>query len=266
MFAMIKDYIRLWMEPTLKNGDMIKNRYKICEILGIGSYGISYLAIDLPKNKQIVVKQARKSKSESFYEREQEILSVLHHPNIPERIDYFHENGHIYIVMEYIDGKTFEKLIFQDGMQYDEKASFQILFEILTIVNYIHDKGIIHRDLRIPNIIDKDGEIFIIDFGLARYSDEPDTENYKHIEKRLQREIHVRSDFYSLGHFLLFLLYSSYIPNTRHEKSWEEELDISNEARQIIRRMLQLDFPYDHIQELIDDVNLIIDKKNVSVF
>lgn len=259
MFAKLMADFRLWLEPSLKTGEIVNNRYQISEMIGIGSYGISYLAMDLALNKQIVVKQSRKaklkkSKGGTLYKKEYEMLAYLDHPNIPKPIDYFHENGSVFIVMEYIHGKTFEQLIFQDGIQFNEKSAFQILMQILAIVEFIHQKKIVHRDLRIPNIIAKDGDIFIIDFGLARYTDEIDLEKYKHFEKRLQREIHVRSDFYSLGHFLLFLLYSSYTPNSKVEKSWEEELEISVEAKKIIRRMLQLTKPYDDIYELKEDV------------
>ena len=72
-----------------------------------------------------------------------------------------------------------------------------------------HSKGIIHRDLRIPNILMKEKQVSIIDFGLAKYKGDERATTYEG-EQALMREVHFRSDFYALGHFSLFLLYAGY--------------------------------------------------------
>ncbi len=77
-----------------------------------------------------------------------------------------------FFVMEYMPGKNFEDYIFSDGHVYTEREVFKILYEILEIVSVFHSKGIIHRDLRIPNILMKENEISIIDFGLAKLKGE----------------------------------------------------------------------------------------------
>ena len=56
------------------------------------------------------------------------------------------------------------------------------------------------------------------------------------------------------GHFLLFLLYSTYEPVSKKKRSWEEELLISSPAKKVIRKMLQIDEPYEEVQVLLDDV------------
>ena len=71
--------------------------------------------------------------------------------------------------MEYMPGKNFEDYIFIDGYVYTEREVFEILYEILEIVSVFHSEGIIHRDLRIPNILMKENQISIIDFGLAKW-------------------------------------------------------------------------------------------------
>lgn len=108
-------------------------------------------------------------------------------------------------------GGNFEDHIFLDGQVYDEREVFEILYEVLGIVSYFHSKGIIHRDLRIPNILMKENQISIIDFGLAKLKGEGDERAITYEgEQALMREVHFRSDFYALGHFVLFLLYASY--------------------------------------------------------
>lgn len=259
----VKKIIEFQFEPSLKPGKILNDRYKINKILGVGSYGISYFATDITNNLDCVVKQSRKAKvkngkGKKLYEKEQDILKLLHHQNIPKLYDTFQNKHSIFSIMEYIPGKTFEDLIFNEGRKYDELDAFRILSQVLEIVQYIHSQGIVHRDLRIPNIIEHEKEIFIIDFGLASFLSEENNEKFEFDEKRLQREIHMRSDFYSLGHFVLFLLYSSFTPQSKAEKGWEEELVISDHAKYILRRMLQLDHPYQHVQEIKNDLNLLL--------
>ncbi|MCG3056220.1 hypothetical protein KZ287_29055, partial [Escherichia coli] len=69
----------------------------------------------------------------------------------------------------------------------------------------------------------------------------------------------------ALGHFALFLLYSSYEPNSRKEKSWEEELLLSPELTAIIRKMLQSDGYYEDMMHLKGDLQFIADKKTKAL-
>ncbi|WP_237746903.1 protein kinase family protein [Geobacillus vulcani] len=78
------------------------------------------------------------------------------------------------------------------------------------------------------------------------------------LEQQLRRQVDVKSDIYALGHFLLFLLYSSYEPTEDKEKSWEDELSLSKETRCALRRMLQLDAPYASVAQLARDVADVI--------
>lgn len=154
--------------------------------------------------------------------------------------------------MEYMPGENFEDYIFSDGRVYKEREVFEILYEILGIVSVFHSKGIIHRDLRIPNILMKENQISIIDFGLAKYKGEDDERATTYEgEQALMREVHFRSDFYALGHFSLFLLYAGYESIEKHEKPWYEELTLKNDNREILMRMLQIKTPYyENVQDL----------------
>jgi serine/threonine protein kinase, bacterial len=256
--------IEHFLERPYQAGKIINRRYRIKSCLGMGSYGITYIACDMVTNQYVVLKQMRKTKRKKgtfSFQREAQILKMLKHPHIPKLYDSFMIKDIPHLVMELISGKTVEDLIFKEGKTFTERESFQLLMDILEIVQYIHQNGVVHRDLRIPNIILNEGNAYVIDFGLARFLTESERENNDDvIEKKLRREISVKSDFYALGHFMLFLLYSTYEPTVKEERSWEEELSLSMEARYILRKMLQIDAPYEDIHELSTDINRLLQK------
>lgn len=248
------------VDRPLKEGTVVAGKYMIKQVLGMGSYGISYIVADLIHNRDVVLKQARKTKiklekGKRAFEYEAKLLHALSHPSIPSLHEVIqNQQGH-FIVMDYMKGMTFEELIFREGKAFSEREALQIVLEILHITAYFHKEGIVHRDLRIPNILSADDDIFIIDFGLARFlHDEPEEIEQEWTEKRLMRAVNVQSDMYALGHFTLFLLYSSYQTKSTVERSWEEELNLSRDLTKIIRKMLQLDAPYDKVDSLIQDI------------
>jgi serine/threonine protein kinase, bacterial len=257
-------FIEALFEWPMRNGLIMKQRYQIHSFIGRGSYGLVYKATDLSNGRVVVIKQLRRRKrkiGKDFFTREATMLSSFHHAAIPKFIDLFDEGKNSFLVMEYIEGKNVEELIFQEGLKYDENKSFRILFQVLKIVDIIHKNGIIHRDLRLPNILFHEDHVYIIDFGLAVFCDEKDPVDLESmpLEKRLFREISTSSDYYALGHFLLFLLYSNFQTLSRKKRSWEEELDISEDAKRIIRKLLKIIPGYQSVSEIMSDIQKLYD-------
>jgi serine/threonine-protein kinase len=153
--------------------------------------------------------------------------------------------------MEYVNGKTFEQLIFEEGKMYSEREAFQIGLQLLQMIDWLHHNGIIHRDIRIPNVMINQNQLKLIDFGLARRFNINCLPSF-HLDY-IKKVISPISDFYALGHFPLFLLYSTYEFEGAKEKSWEEELGLSESARRIIRRLLAIDGLYQSCKEIEKD-------------
>ena len=152
--------------------------------------------------------------------------------------------------MEFIDGLNFEQLIFTEGKKIPEKEAFQIVYELLNPIEYLHNHKIIHRDIRIPNVISDGAKIRLIDLGLGRHL-ELETAVQTTKEINIRKEVNCQADFYGLGHFLLFLLYSNFtFPKHKQEKSWEEELEISNQTKHIIRKLLQIEPAYENCAQI----------------
>lgn len=237
----------------------ILQQYRIHSSLGMGSYGITYHATDMRTGNEVVIKQLRRRKHSRIgirsYHKEIEMLKDLSHPSLPNYIESFTYQNQYYLVMEKVSGKSIEELLFQENVVFSKVQCFELMKKVMTIVNHLHNCGMVHRDLRPPNIILDGNNVGIIDFGLARFL-------YEKREKKkrtsLMREIHPRSDFYALGHTLLFLLYSGYEPSTKKKKSWEEELDLSDYEKSFIRKLLQIDPPFHSASEILHSLENIL--------
>ena len=158
------------------------------------------------------------------FKREAHLLAGLQHPNLPSIYDHFEQNQRWYLVMSFIQGETL-----QDYMKYtpDGKLPYEevlkIGIELCSVLSYLHtyQPPIIFRDLKPSNIMrDKNGHIYLIDFGIARHfkpGQEKDTATYASAgyaapEQYGRAQTSPRSDIYSLGATLYHLL-SGYAPS-----------------------------------------------------
>lgn len=108
------------------------------------------------------------------------------------------------MLMGKMEGRTFEELTFQEGEKYSEAESLQLGLQLIELVDWIHQKGYVHRDLRIPNILYHQGSLNIIDFGLACERQSDGEEKFTHSD--YMRGKSNKSDFYAIGHFLIVLI------------------------------------------------------------
>jgi serine/threonine-protein kinase len=265
---MLKPMIRMisnLVEKPWPKGKWIQDRYEIISLLGSGSYGHSYLVYDRLKNTRAVLKALRwhkriTKKGKNSFTEEMDLLKSLNHPSFPAFFESGSFAGIPYFTMEFIDGKTFEQLIFHEGKKYGELESFIIGYKLLEILSDIQQAGIVHRDIRIPNIMWDGNRVRVIDLGLAKRITPADEGRKKGVDHP-RKQLDFKSDYYGLGHFLLFLLYSSYIPPADgKEKSWEEELPISRQGKKIIRKLLQIDSPYESCNQVKHDFENMIEK------
>ncbi|NEP82022.1 MAG: protein kinase, partial [Okeania sp. SIO3B3] len=159
---------------------ILRHRYQIISELGKGSFGTTYLATDLehPNHHQCVVKQLTPSDqrpkvfqvAKKLFEKEAKTLQKLgKHNQVPTFFDYFEEGGQFYLVQEFIEGNDLAKEIYFQG-KLTENETVQLLTEILEVLKYIHQQNVIHRDLKLQNIMRRksDGKIVLIDFGAVK--------------------------------------------------------------------------------------------------
>ncbi|XWK86206.1 MAG: CHASE2 domain-containing serine/threonine-protein kinase [Phormidium sp.] len=155
-------------------------RYQIIKILGQGGFGRTYLAKDLqiPDSPICVVKHLMPARRDTkflevarrLFQTEARILEVLgQHDQIPALMDYIEKEGEFYLVEEYIPGNALSEELYVDR-RWEETKVFDLLENILPILDFIHQHHVIHRDLKPGNIIRRtsDEKLVLIDFGAVK--------------------------------------------------------------------------------------------------
>ncbi len=216
---------------SLPNGTILDNRYRILELLGEGGMGSVYKAENqrmpgpLWAIKELLIEafadpQELREAIERF-EKESTLmgqLTVLPHPRIPRVIDRFTENGHYYFVMEFVPGKSLDKLLEEAKHPLPERQVIEWAIQVCEALSYIHSQNppVILRDLKPGNImVTPQGDVKLIDFGIARIwkpGQKTNTENLgtmtyaspEHLGQTGQTD--ARSDIYSLGATMYHLL------------------------------------------------------------
>lgn len=164
---------------------MTKNDNKNTEIKGYtilgklakGGMGEVYKAIHKGLNKEVILKKLMPKSPTQFFERfkrEAQIMMEISHPNVVHIFDYFEYENSPYIVMEYVPGYNLSELIKKYG-QIPVYVACYIALEVAKGLEYAHNKGIVHRDIKPGNVlISNSGEIKLTDFGIAFKSNRND--------------------------------------------------------------------------------------------
>ena len=173
-----------------------EKKYKIISNIGQGSYGNVFLATNIYTKEKVAIKKIYKSNdviSESEIINEIEILKKLNHPDIVKVLEFYKTDQAYYIVSEYCSGGE----LFEKAETYLSETQIAVIFkQILSGLSYLHSNNIVHRDLKLENILISDTEyvaltgeeyldIKIIDFG-----------NAEHFDKKLSNKNLVGSSYY----------------------------------------------------------------------
>ncbi|MBP5463995.1 MAG: protein kinase, partial [Treponema sp.] len=235
--AHIEQIKKLDRLPELTPGDMLRGRYKVIKTIAAGGQGWVYLAydtdLDPEKKKPLVIKQLLKPSdgARERFKREANTLIDLGDSgaeNIVRIRTYDEEEREDrekkkttfqFIVMEYVDGTTLEKLITEQG-GIPVPLALYIFGQVCKGLEAAHEKGIIHRDIKPENVlISRNGDVKLTDFGLAGTEKVIEEENLSSIgtlrfmspeQIRDSSSVDDRTDIYSMGCMLYRMLFNAY--------------------------------------------------------
>ncbi|MBO7541355.1 MAG: serine/threonine protein kinase, partial [Bacteroidales bacterium] len=274
-------------------------KYVIEKKIGEGGFGITYKAVQQGLNRPVCIKEyflagrcvrntlARTVQlqgiSEELFEKyrqsfvhEAQTLAALHHQGIVEVIDVFDENNTSYMVMPFIEGRSLQSIVEENGpLPYSDAVNY--LTQIANAVDYIHQRHILHRDIKPENImITADYKAILIDFGSARQFEEDKTQSHTAMLTHgyAPTEQYTRNsrkgaytDIYSIGATLYFIL-TGQVPMEAAARIVEpmpepKQLNPSlpDEANSTILKAMQLK-PADRYQSVQELLNDLLNKNN----
>lgn len=259
--------------PTeLVSGTLVDRRYKIQKTLGQGGFGRTYLVFDEKRfNQPCVLKEFTPKatqkhliqKSRQLFEREAWVLHQLDCPQIPKFFGWFEEQNRLFLVQDYVDGKTYKQLLQErqkQGKIFTEEEVILWLKDLLPVLDYIHSRQIIHRDISPENIMlpVRGDRPVLIDFGVVNQKalkpvDSSSDDSfivgttvgklgYAPIEQVHQGKCYPNSDLYSLAVTALVLL-SGKQPDRLFDSEqmnwqWQEHIQVSEHLAEILDKML----------------------------
>jgi eukaryotic-like serine/threonine-protein kinase len=215
---------------TLKSGDIIEGRYKFIEKIGKGAFGTVLLMEDTVVEERLILKflNPNVSADEEMMKRfvhELRYSRKITHKNVIRIYDFLYIRGNYAISMEYFPSHTLGgEIVNEKPVELKRAVKFGI--DIATGMAVAHQAGIVHRDLKPANIlIDNDGLLKIVDFGVAAAQTQGDTQltktgyvigspKYMAPEQILGKKVDERADIYSLG-VILYELFSGVPPYSR---------------------------------------------------
>lgn len=201
------------ISPAVFYEGVATGKYKIEKKIGEGAMGKVYLAVDKSLGRKVAIKKMNdeikvNEREKQRFLDEARTVALLHHPNIVEIYTIFEESGDVFLVFEYLEGRTLDTVLNKDiRMSFNRVKG--IYEEVAKALDYAHSKGVVHRDLKLSNImLTAEGYVKVMDFGLAGRAIEAKVNSgnrevvgspaYMAPEQE-NGNSSVRSDIYSLG-------------------------------------------------------------------
>jgi len=254
---------------------VLQERYRGVRVIGEGGFGRTFLAVDEQRlDTPCVIKQflpqqsgsaALEKATELFKQEAFRLRDLGKHSHIPDLLAFFPQEGRLYLVQEFIEGKNLLDELEQKG-KFSESEVKQILVELLPILQFVHDNKVIHRDIKPENIIrsSQTGALFLIDFGvskevggsvLSRVGTITGTLGYAPPEQ-MRGKVFTNSDLYSLAVTCIRLLTGCFqkdagddliFDSMRMQWIWKQYVSVSQELEIVLDKMLQ-DIPVNRFQ------------------
>ncbi|AFY84388.1 protein kinase domain-containing protein [Oscillatoria acuminata] len=257
---------------TIEVGKTLAGHYQIIKSLSSGGFGETYIAEDThrPGNPQCVLKHLKPANSSQqglaiarrLFNSEAQVLEKLgEHSQIPRLFAYFEENQEFYLVQEFIEGHPLSAEL-PLGQRWSETQVKTMLEDVLSILEFVHNQGVIHRDIKPDNIMrrESDHKLVLIDFGAIKEVGNQGipqtgqvsgtvaigTPGYMPTEQGRGKP-RPNSDLYALGMIAIQAL-TGMLPNQLREDndtgeiSWQDQAEVSPALTVVLSQMIRYHF------------------------
>lgn len=272
-------------------GDMFVGRFKIDAVLNRGGFGCVYKATQVDLKRPVAIKVLRPASRVGFnddsnaeakrlevvakrLEREAQLVSQLRDPHTVMMYEFGQTpDGLLFMILEYINGRPLSAVVEEEGAQTAERA-VHIIMQVLSSLEEAHARGMLHRDIKPPNImlydlLDRRDQVKVLDFGLAKAMDDPvfnadnpdltddevliGTPRYMSPEQIRGHKLGPSTDIYSLGLVFYELLAGEKAVSAKSTMNTlarhineipirlPDELEVDNRLRVIVNKMLDKD-------------------------
>ncbi|MBW4510732.1 MAG: serine/threonine protein kinase [Scytonematopsis contorta HA4267-MV1] len=283
------------MIPKIEIGTLINSRYRIKKLLGKGEFGGTYLALDnqrfdepcvLKEFVTINSKEENLCISKKLFERKAKVLYQIQHPQVPQFLAWFTDDERIFMIQQYINGKTYSEIlsdhIASKGQPFSETEVKTWLMDTLPVLEYLHEHKVIHRDISLDNIIlpYEQSKPVLINFGavkenFAQIMSSDSLNSFNSIRYSVNGRLgysppellrlglsYPSSDFYTLGVCAVILL-TGKMPHLLLDEllnwQWRSQVNICDNFAKILHKMLAQEpsLRFHSAQEIIFALNNI---------
>lgn len=244
-----------WEPPTIEEASRLFPNYKVVDVLGRGGMGAVYKAVQTALDRVVAIKllPLEISIDRDFadrFVREARTMAKLNHPNIVSVFDFgTTTEGHLYFVMEFVEGTTLHHLIKTTGLK--PAQALELIVSICEALHYAHLEGVVHRDIKPANVlVDTKGRVKVVDFGLARVESPTaeqwgqtmtgmvlGTPDYMAPEQKSGARVDHRADIYSLG-VMLYEMLCGQVPQGIFDPP-SQRVSVDERIDQVVIRAMQ---------------------------
>jgi serine/threonine-protein kinase len=218
-------------EPGKRFAVLLAPKFEFVGFLGKGGFASVYKARNLTLGRFEAVKVLTESRAgdaefEERFKREARVAASLEHPSIVKVFEFGEAGGHYWYSMQLVDGPTVAREL-KIRTRLDEEKALKIAIPILDALDYAHNRGVVHRDVKPDNIIlDEWDRAYLMDFGIAKLDDDIAKTAAGHMfgspaylspEQAKGETLDGRSDIYSLG-LTLYQMLSGFLPFASSDK------------------------------------------------